>query len=36
VVAQHPEVVARLSAAYDRFVADLKKNKLPTEKGKAK
>jgi arylsulfatase A len=29
---QHPEVVARLSGAYQRFVADLKKNKLPGAK----
>lgn len=29
---QHPEVVTRLMDAYERFAADVKKNKLPGEK----
>jgi arylsulfatase A len=31
---RHPEIVARLSAAFDRFLEDLKKNKGVPEKGK--
>ncbi len=33
VAAEHPEVVERLRAAYERMTADLKKKKLPVEKG---
>ena len=34
VAEQHPEVVMRLSAAFERFTDDLKKNKVPMEKSK--
>jgi arylsulfatase A len=36
VAAQHPEVVERLTAAYQRMTADLQKNKLPIEKPEPK
>lgn len=36
VAEQHPEVVARLSAAYQRYMADLKKQRLPQGKAAAK
>ena len=36
VASQNAEVVMRLSAAWERFSDDLKKNKLPTEKAKDK
>jgi arylsulfatase A len=35
VAAEHPEVVQRLAAAYERMTADIKKNKLTDEQGRA-
>jgi arylsulfatase A len=36
VAEQHPDVVARMSAAFHQHLDDLKKNKLPPAKGQAK
>ncbi len=36
VAAQHPNVVARLTAVYECMTVDLQKNKLPADKGKQK